>query len=96
MPFRSSDPPLRRAKSCTPFWGGLRDRLIDDAFEHYLAWRSESALLDTAYRAWLQAPRSDASLAFAAYAAALDREECAAVAYRTALAAVEDLLVRAA
>ena len=79
-----------------PFWGGLRDRLMDDAFERYLAWRSESALLEAAYRAWLHAPRSDASFAFAAYAAALDREECAAVEYRTALAAVEDLLVRAA
>ena len=96
MPFRSSDPPLRREKSYVPFSGGRRDRLMDDAFERYLAWRSESALLEAAFRTWLQAPRSDAPIAFAAYGAALDREECAAVEYRAALAAVDDLLVRAA
>jgi hypothetical protein len=82
---RSSNPRPRRAKERTPFWGVLRDRLMNDAFECYLAWRSEAALLEAAYRAWSQAPRSDASCAYAAYAAALDREECAAARYRTVL-----------
>jgi hypothetical protein len=73
----------------------LVDRLVSEAFECYLVWRSECAMLEAAYRAWLEAPRSDAAFAYAAYMGALDREECAAGRYHTLVNEAEDLLPRA-
>jgi hypothetical protein len=58
-----------------------RTRLVDEVIEAYLAWRAESLFVCDAYRRWLRAPRADATLAFAAYAAALDREEHASAWY---------------
>jgi len=85
-----------------PQWPGsrrfvdrLRARLANEAFECYLAWRSECVVLEAAYRAWRQTSRSHAALAYVAYTAALDREECAAGRYRTVLTEAEDLLGRA-
>ncbi len=73
----------------------LRARLANEAFECYLAWRSECVVLEAAYRAWRQASRPDAAFAYVAYSAALDREECAAGRYCTVLTEAEDLLGRA-
>jgi hypothetical protein len=70
----------------------VRDRLADKAFQLYLDWRDECAAVDAAYRRWRHAARTESVFAFAAYTAALDREECAAVHYRTALAEGERLL----
>jgi hypothetical protein len=96
MRFRSSDTTPRSRPSPRRYLDRLLDRLADEAFECYLAWRSECAVLEAAYRAWLRASRSDAALAYAAYAAALDREECAAGRYHTVLNEAEDLLPQAA
>ena len=44
-------------------------------------WRQKSAAVEEAYGRWSCAPEADRALAFAAYKAALDREECASVVY---------------
>ena len=95
MPFRSSDTTPRGTRSRRRFAARLRDRLANEAFECYLAWRSECAVLEAAYRAWLQASRPDAAFAYAAYMAALEREECAAGRYHTVVTEAEDLLAQA-
>jgi hypothetical protein len=92
MRFRSSDTTPRSTTSRRRSLERLLDRLANEAFECYLAWRSECAVLEAAYRSWLQAPRSDAAFAYAAYTVALDREECAAGRYHTVVNQAEDLL----
>jgi hypothetical protein len=47
----------------------------------YIEWRLACLAVWTAYRGWANAPKADASLAHAAYGAALDREHAAAGAY---------------
>ncbi len=66
-----------------------RERLIDDAFARYLDWRVESEAVKAAYAVWSRAPRTDGALPFAAYGAALDREQSAATAYRSVIAQIE-------
>jgi hypothetical protein len=67
-----------------------RDRqLADEAIRVYIDWREESAGVWHAFDRWESTNGADAVTAFAAYRAALDREECAARAYA-------DLLVRVA
>jgi hypothetical protein len=49
--------------------------MLDDKFlESYVSWREEAATVQTAYDQW----QTGEALAFAAYHAALDREEQAA------------------
>jgi hypothetical protein len=60
--------------------------VIDEAMDGYVAWREESAVVEKAYRNWASAEREDRGLAFAAYAAALDREERAASDYERLIA----------
>jgi hypothetical protein len=73
-------------------WGSVRQRgdldsaltpqlaswLADDFIENYVSWREEAAGVQSAYVHWQAAQEPDESLAFAAYRAALDREELAA------------------
>jgi hypothetical protein len=47
----------------------------------YVEWRLACLAVWSAYREWATAPKADASLAHAAYGAALDREHAAAGAY---------------
>jgi hypothetical protein len=47
----------------------------------YVDWREDSAAVESAYRRWLVASSPDTAVAFAAYNAALDREEMASIAY---------------
>jgi len=56
--------------------------LIDAVMEGYVAWREESAAVRAAYDDWRRAAAAEAAPAYAAYGAALDREERAAAAYR--------------
>ncbi len=56
--------------------------LVDAALDAYIAWREETAAVEAAYRKWLGAAREERALAFAAYSAALDREEYAAAEYQ--------------
>jgi hypothetical protein len=53
-----------------------------DALEGYATWREESGAVAESYRSWNCADRDERWLAYAAYVAALDREERAASAYR--------------
>jgi hypothetical protein len=74
--------------------GVVRERLADRAFRHYLEWRDESTTVESAYRRWINAPTGECAFAFAAYAAALDREERAATLYQTVIDEGERLLSR--
>lgn len=53
-------------------------RLVGETIERYVAWREESAAVRAGYDQWLSAARAERAFCFAAYGAALDREECAA------------------
>jgi hypothetical protein len=57
------------------------DRLVDEAVDAYVEWREESTAVWDAYGRWVRATAVDAPLAFSAYRAAVDREECASQAY---------------
>jgi hypothetical protein len=56
-------------------------QLVDAATEAYVSWREECAEVWGAYARWAHARKNDAAGAFAAYRAALDREESASRAY---------------
>ena len=63
--------------------------LIDAVVDGYVAWREENAAVEAAYRRWLAAGREERALAFAAYSAALDREEYAAAEYQRVIERAE-------
>jgi hypothetical protein len=85
-----------RTSSAGPRQGALVEvvhgRLADEAFNRYLEWRDECATVDAAYRNWSDAPKSDGAFAYAAFVAALEREEHAAGQYRAMIDAGEQLL----
>ena len=60
--------------------------LIDAAVDSYVNWREESAAVRRAYRGWAAAERGQRPGAYAAYVAALDREERAGTRYAHVLA----------
>jgi hypothetical protein len=55
--------------------------LVDEALNAYLDWQEESAEVWEAFARWDCAENGDASFAFSAYRAALDREEHASRVY---------------
>lgn len=59
----------------------IRPDLIDRLIELYCEWRTACAEVQTAYGRFLGASPADRSAAFAAYSAALDREESACDSY---------------
>jgi hypothetical protein len=74
---------------------GIHHSLIDDVMDAYIAWREESAAVEAAYERWKAAISSETARTYAAYVAALDREERASGGYeralrRSALAHVRD------
>jgi hypothetical protein len=54
---------------------------VDEALVAYVDWREGCAEVWDAYERWVRADKADDPGAFAAYRAALDREECASQAY---------------
>jgi hypothetical protein len=70
----------------------VRERILDEAFARYLDWRAESEAVHEAYRVWSRASGGECALPFAAYGAALDREQRAATVYGSVIARVERLL----
>jgi hypothetical protein len=66
----------------------IRPEPLDELTEMYVEWREECSGLTSAYRRWLNAQAADRDLAFAAYRAALDREEQASVTYAKRVALV--------
>jgi len=69
-----------------------RERLLDEAFKRYLDWRAESDAVRDAYGAWSRASVGESALPFAAYGAALDREQHAAALYGSVIGRVERLV----
>jgi hypothetical protein len=59
----------------------IPNTLIDDLMDAYHGWCEESAAVDSAYQRWSIASPDKAADAFAAYVAALDREEQASADY---------------
>jgi hypothetical protein len=81
----------RRLFQRRQFDQSLREQLIDEAFARYLDWLAESEAVNAAYGVWSKAARTDGALPFAAYGAALDREERAATVYRSVIDRIEQL-----
>ena len=76
-----SHPLLMASEEVTAPDSHIRPELIDELMELYVEWREDCNSLRSAYRRWLSGPADDRDLAFAAYRAALDREEQAGIAY---------------
>ena len=70
---------LRHGVAHAPLGARLPPWLADGYLESYLAWHEASAAVHRAYEGWNAAERADRVFAFAAYSAALDREERAAL-----------------
>jgi hypothetical protein len=76
------DPTVARTQWRTAS-AAVRDALIDDAVIAYVEWREESATVWACYGRWDWTLTHEATVAHAAYRAALDREEAAARTYST-------------
>ena len=61
-------------------------RLRDEIIDLYLDWREEAAAVADAYELWADATADDKAARFAAFTAAIDREEAAARSYADVLA----------
>jgi hypothetical protein len=57
---------------------------IDEFIESYVCWREACDEVASGYARWLRSPAHDLRLAYAAYQAALDREDGAAHGHRVA------------
>jgi len=55
--------------------------MMDALIDVYVEWREECLAVHSAYERWRGAPRDESAAAFAAYSAALDREERAGDVY---------------
>jgi hypothetical protein len=62
------------------------EQRIDDVTDAYIYWMDECKDVQEAYERWANAPTGEASLAFAAYCAALEREEFASLCLQTVAA----------
>lgn len=65
-----------------PDLGVGRAWLVDQFVDSYVCWQEEAAAVKDAFECWRGADAGERGLAFAAYRAALDREDLAARAYR--------------
>lgn len=66
--------------------------LVDRMMELYCDWRTESAEVQTAYDRFSDSSPADRAAAFAAYTAALDREESACASYAAQVRVLESRL----
>ena len=67
----------------------VKRRFIDVLSDAYVDWREECYALQSAYDRWSRAEVEDRGLRFAAYAAALDREEQASSAYAACVGRIQ-------
>jgi hypothetical protein len=70
----------------------LHQQAVDDTISAYVDWREESMGVWTAYSWWARVTPSEAADAYAAYRAALDREQAAAEVYRGLIGRVSRLV----
>jgi hypothetical protein len=68
--------------------------ILDELVDGYVDWRESARAVADAYARWSCAPGPERTLRFAAYNAALDREQKTAEAYADAVADVERWLQR--
>ena len=66
----------------------INSQRVDEAIHAYLDWQEESAEVWEACARWECAEKGDASFAFSAYRAALDREEHASRVYAALVAEI--------
>ena len=71
-------------------------RLRDEIVDLYVDWREEAAAVADAYALWADATADDKAARFAAFMAAIDREEAAARSYADVLAAAQLLAAHGA
>jgi hypothetical protein len=64
----------------------VNKQLVDEAIHAYVDWQEERAHVWDAYARWESAENGDASFAFSAYRAALEREEHASRVYAALVA----------
>jgi hypothetical protein len=74
----------------------IRPDLVDRMIELYCDWRTACWDVRAAYDRFLEAPASDRAAAFAAYTAALDREESSGDAYAAQVRAIQSRYSEAA
>jgi hypothetical protein len=74
----------------------VRPDLVDRLIVLYCDWREECAHVHAAYERFSRATAADRELAFAAYSAALDREDCAARVYAAQIRRITAPSVRSA
>lgn len=67
----------------------IRPDLVDRMIELYCDWRTACWDARSAYERFLDAPARDRAVAFAAYTAALDREESACESYAAQIRAIQ-------
>lgn len=67
----------------------VEDVLVDRMIDLYCDWRTACSEVRAAYERFSQADASDRALAFAAYSAALDREESACEDYAEQIQVIE-------
>jgi hypothetical protein len=72
----------------------IDSRLVDEAVDAYVDWREECIAVWSAYGRWVRATIVDAPLAFSAYRAAVDREECASHVYAALMTRIAAALAR--
>jgi hypothetical protein len=63
--------------------------MLDDLLDDYVDWRESARAVADAYARWSFTSRAEHALRFAAYTAALDREQKSAAAYAEAVTDVE-------
>jgi hypothetical protein len=66
-------------------------RAVDELLESYVSWREACRTVEHSYEGWIAADRGGSALAYAAYLAALDREEHAARSYAHHLERIEGM-----
>ncbi len=69
-------------------------RLVDHLIDLYCSWRAERAEVSAAYHRFSAAPAGDRAVAFAAYGAALDREQRACEAYAAQVRFIQALCIQ--
>jgi hypothetical protein len=68
----------------------LQEQRTQALEDEYANWQRENEAVSDSYQSWTRAPRDEHWLAYAAYLAALDREEHAAWAYRRLVEQAQD------
>ncbi len=85
----AGDEPTHEPQPMTPPEPKIPSELVDRMIELYCDWRIACAQVRAAYERFSDAPASDRTVAFAAYAAALDREQSACDDYSRQIRAIE-------